>query len=74
MTADDWKPIETAPKDGTRVRLWVDYGHLGFLEKHASWKVSTVSEVKKWRGDAGFPIMGEPTHWQPIVPPKQEPT
>ena len=53
----EWQPIETAPKDGTRV-LVVEDG-----EYHVAW----------WRqgwtraGD-DYDIAMEPTHWQPLPP------
>lgn len=65
---DDWQPIETAPKDGTRVlacwpekRLenpffYIAVGH--YREHRKSWYVVNSPQKK-------------PTHWMPLpVPPK----
>jgi hypothetical protein len=53
--AGRWQPIETAPKDGTRLFLWSpDLGyHAGHWE-NAQWKTLT-----------GFNA-GGPTHWMPL--------
>jgi hypothetical protein len=65
----EWKPIETAPKDGTRI--------LAFFPIINSYKILTV-EFTTYRWfvcpyDCDFEIMGDPTHWMPLPnPPKQE--
>lgn len=66
MTA--WQPIATAPKDGTRILLW-----LCFRYRNQEPRV----EIAKWHQPAnkmvaGFwatPIRGEPTHWMPLPEP-----
>jgi hypothetical protein len=71
---DDWQPIETAPKDGTRVLVYsndkrqaVAYCDLinmgGFYDEPIR-----VWNVNGWlSGDTGF----IPTHWMPLPePPK----
>ncbi len=73
MTADDWQPIETAPdditQDGNPVLVWCDYEicpngkpfpSVAYLTMDGDWVTTDGSGVA-------------PTHWQPIVPPKQEP-
>lgn len=62
---NDWQPIETAPKDGTRVLLWctVNRGvYAGFYTTGA-------------RRRRGFWEDGEyklaPSHWQPSPPPPE---
>lgn len=65
MCEDDWRPIETAPKDGTRLRAWG-----GGMEWHVRWTGGwTGYSVGGWILDNGIAI--NPTHWQPIVGPKQ---
>ena len=67
VPAPQWQPIETAPKDGTRVLLffpgfvipvWVGDWHEG------------------WRPEYGVrtpPIEDDPTHWMPLpAPPGKE--
>lgn len=68
-----WRPIETAPKDGTDVLLHVDWQPLtviGFYgtrtEDEATWRVA-------WDHAAVRDGYDEPTHWQPLpAPPSQE--
>lgn len=60
---DEWKPIETAPKDGTAI--WV--AGVGTMEP--------VRTQSHWHGEwqniyNGNSIGWKPTHWQPLpVPP-----
>lgn len=67
MTADDWRPIETAPKDVARVVLWCNYRY-GPLK--GNWIATGCWYNAGWRTIDGTPIY--PTHWQPIVGPKTE--
>jgi hypothetical protein len=63
-----WQPIETAPRDGTRVDLWTNYGE---RVADAKW------DKDGWRewSLGGFDSMewvrldGTPTHWMPLPPP-----
>jgi len=77
-----WQSIETAPKDGTRIRL----GHElvpGFATKdpHGFGAVSGTWEGERWALSSFFIIPGgryglmteAPTHWQPLPTPPQEP-
>ena len=64
-----WQPIETAPRDGTKILVWVGWGWNGRLPF-----VGT-----KWMGsrDRGFwmneyynggqPSNFNPTHWRPML-------
>jgi hypothetical protein len=62
----NWLPIESAPRDGTEIAVYAPARH-GLQ--------SMVSKCA-WHPDAGFCIdeLREPTHWQPLPPPPQEPT
>ncbi len=65
----DWQPIETAPKDGTRVLFWLADEGFPCL---ASWR--------KWDGYEGFFLwdMGDfadhnlPSHWMALPHPPED--
>lgn len=75
----DWRPIETAPRDGTRVL--VSFGARGV---HAvAWEEPAHSGFEIWCVDDGkhgpYALRGyldagptAPTHWMPLPPPPQE--
>ena len=71
-----WRPIKTAPKDGTLVDIW-GVNHLSY-DKHSSRKVNVkFGPVQDWMGrkrddwQHGRGEDYEPTHWMPIpAPPK----
>lgn len=66
LPAAGWEPIESAPKDGTRILiLWGDEVVIGrwlqhnkeLLRPHGCW----------YRSDKGvIPVGSTPTHWQPL--------
>ena len=58
---DSWQPIETAPKDGARVLLWLPVGYV------TAGSFRTYGETKSWRGDGGNLL--KPAHWMPLPPP-----
>lgn len=63
----DWQPLDTAPKDGTRVILsWGGKAINGFFLDNsrcstpwAGWRVESMVAQPA----------GQPTHWQPFPPP-----
>ena len=71
-----WHHMETAPRDGTPVDLWV-INHLSY-DKHSSRMVNVkFGPVQDWMGierddwQHGRGEDCEPTHWMPIpAPPK----
>ena len=76
-----WLPIETAPKDGTVIDVWVD-GEFPGRRTDVSWRVPTVSEWwvhgddtietldPTWHDPFGPLGKSEPpTHWQPLPAP-----
>jgi len=72
-----WQPIETAPKDGTEVDLWVVYSHGGYRRPDCKfedgyWWYGDVlpAEAREKGGDDWDTIA---THWMPTPgPPKKE--
>ena len=71
-----WQPIETAPKDGTRVLLteewgvvigrWCEEAQLGLCEEGPGWQVFECD-------DCWYSVAAEnPTHWMPLPAPPTE--
>ena len=59
-----WQPIETAPKDGTRVLLWIEPVKIAMP---FAWQDG------RWMGD-DYPLnMAWPTHWMPLPEPPVTP-
>lgn len=62
----NWQPIETAPRDGTRV--------LGYELNDPT--DTCPYAVMRFRGEYGWVNAGwtglEPTHWMPLPPPPEE--
>lgn len=61
----DWRPIETAPKDGSRILLWTEVGI-------PSWG-GPQAAVGRWSGywsDDNCDEFRSVTHWAPINPPE----
>lgn len=60
-----WMPIETAPRDGTRVLVYIEGGGL-------YWRIiaRTLDESGGWYTDPGKHHV-QPTHWQPIPAPPE---
>lgn len=80
----EWRDISTAPKDGTRVMLWMvptyDGGTISLIDDDphpvfGSWvkwadndKESGFREGWTWYGSARC----KPTHWMPLPPPPEK--
>jgi hypothetical protein len=61
-----WQPIETAPKDGTRITLGTtEYG--GVVWNDCRWEKMT-RKPDRWASFIG-PVPWTPTHWMPLPPP-----
>lgn len=75
MPADmtGWRPIETAPRDGTRLLLWNGDHVLGWFET----AIEFTTRVNDWVSglasaagyDAGFDRVHGVTHWMPLPDP-----
>jgi hypothetical protein len=71
----DWRPIESAPKDGTEIIAWgVMAGEPGYTSDEKAWtgirwsKDGWVTTKPQGRYFVGF----HPTHWVPLPPPPQD--
>lgn len=65
----EWRPIETAPKDGTPVLLWVGVGMSEPWAQTARWVNEPESGWSGWVDTyEGFDL-AEPTHWMPLPAP-----
>ena len=68
-----WWPIETAPKDGTPIDLWVEFPEHSKARRipDARWDV----EEQSWRlGEflqKQFAVTPIATHWQPLPSPPE---
>jgi len=67
MTGDDWCPIETAPKDGTKILLG------RFVEGDDYDGIMSVDRYRRPEDNAGWVGFGlfnmrwwPPTHWMPL--------
>lgn len=65
--ADDWQPIETAPRDGTEVLVYAT------MPDHLQWadpdkQLRPVTRVTAWHPDAGWCVdeLREASHWRPL--------
>ena len=61
-----WQPIETAPRDGTKVLLWCDKDHTVAV----GWTVDD-GEFAYW--DSNSVDGWSYTHWMPLPDPPQKP-
>ena len=71
-----WQPIETAPKDGTIIDVWLgdaDAGERSFYCAPGSCRSANWHWLEgKWRPFAGASVLVtfvQPTHWQPLPAP-----
>lgn len=69
-TETGWMPIESAPKDGTKILV---------AKAGTDWITIAAHAQHKYRGhpwrelfSCGGVVWREPTHWLPLPPPPQE--
>ncbi len=71
----EWQPIETAPRDGTKVILYIrslgiNMGSYDVYETRRNGKVGYHSEG--WRADISFVGDIKPLYWMPLPEPPAE--
>ena len=77
LRAEEWQPIETAPRDGTRVLAWWPdaYDNGSAVQVETWWGPFHGSALCGWQSafeEAAAPPHG-PTHWRPRpAPPAEE--
>lgn len=67
-----WQPIETAPKDGTKLLLHVLGNHGGNSIHVARWDAAYIGSGwgHRWiHTDHWDGVSGKPTHWMPLPEP-----
>lgn len=80
-----WQPIETAPKDGTKILGFAPHPHItandpSFRAVIMWWRKAYAKGGKResewpWRSVENDSAAGHPTHWMPLPPaPTEEPS
>ncbi len=59
----NWEPIETAPKDGTHILLYIEGIVIEGFYNNGGWQGGSLSE--HGCGCCGSPN-DDPTHWMPL--------
>ena len=64
----EWRPIETAPMDGTIIDLWSQSGRQADCKWDTSWTFWGMGgfDTMDW---VGIPEWEKPTHWMPLPDP-----
>lgn len=76
LAAQQWQPIETAPKDGTAILVYDEGAALvtwevyrRHQEEHADWCL-----MDSWQDEqGGYSTVNHPTHWMPLPEPPAAP-
>jgi hypothetical protein len=71
--ANGWMPIETAPKDGTKILLWMVHQNAKYSADPVSegWEAPVTAEWIDHNGGGWtwYGLCGKPTKWQPLPNP-----
>lgn len=67
----EWRPIDTAPKDGTYIIL-AHFGEDGVEVVGGDWNLYPKEGQEGLHGFRAW--IDDPTHWMPIVPPLPNPS
>ncbi len=68
MTADDWQPIASAPKDGTRFLAAWKVGNIGIVWWLKDYQAFTDGDFDRCHTPRQFSASWF-THWRPFPPP-----
>lgn len=69
----DWQPIETAPKDGEPIQIFVPHGFIGSLWDQRILQATWYSNHQKWVAlGQDTKLEHKPTHWMPLPEPPQD--
>lgn len=79
---DAWRPIETAPKDGTEIDIWVEWPEydngFGLVPAHGSRLPDAKWIDRDWKAGQyslhQYSAKPRATHWMPAPLPPQTPT
>ena len=66
-----WRPIHTAPEDGSTVLIFVD-GHV-LVAAYIDGRWSPLVAGQPVHGAPADVLTGKPTHWRPLPPPPGSP-
>lgn len=69
---DGWQPIETAPKDGTRVLLWFEWHDLpvvGDFRYGRWWSVHSLGGNLAYPNGMDWEEVMKPAYWRPLPAP-----
>jgi hypothetical protein len=79
----NWQPIETAPKDGTVLRLKRVYNGAVIADGRGYFGSATIHYAIEdggpatfhliWAAEDGRHFFPMPTHWAPVAPQEEEP-
>jgi hypothetical protein len=69
----EWQPIESVPKDGTKVLLWVVHTNSQYAKDPVSegWSAACIGQWISFNGGglSWHGHMGKATHWMPLPTP-----
>jgi hypothetical protein len=76
LDAAQWRPIETAPRDGTVIDVWLGNAEPGDVEFYCTPGTKRACDWHWFRGKfrprlglQAMPTFVVPTHWRPLPPP-----
>lgn len=73
-----WQPIETAPRDGTIIDVWLgdcdepdrQFYCTGDTRRSPGWQWEN-GKFRPATGGLGLPVFWQPTHWMPLPGPPE---
>lgn len=69
----EWKPIESAPRDGTQILIWSTHGEFYIVVPHLSYDAPKEDFTKRWTWKEKAGMYGiYATHWTPLTEPQKE--